>query len=195
MHWRKVVQKFSHQRKSVHKFSHWESVLRKFSHWEKPVWKFLHQRMSMRNSFSTLCKPWEWASKLIKRCKEEDQRKKSIMKQFCMVMRNLHMLCEIQRTAVARPIWSTSWSLLSTYYISFRSLGSQESNSSNGVQFRAETRKLWLIEGNCTKLKRNFALTFPDAKIFALTFPDAKIFSLTFPNVNIFAAHFPNAKI
>ena len=143
----------------------------------------------------TLCNPWDWASKPIKRCKEENQRKKSIMKQFCMVMRNLRMLCEIQRTAVARKIWSTFWSPLSTFYISFRISGSQESNTSNGVQFWDETKKLWPIEGNCAKLKKNFALTFPDAKIFALTFPDAKIFALTFPNAKIFAAHFPKVKI
>ena len=112
-----------------------------------------------------------------------------------MVMRNLYMLCEIQRTAVPRQIWSTSWSSLSTWNISFRSSGSQESNASNSVQFEAETKKLWPIEGNCAKLKRNFALAFPDAKIFALTFPDAKIFALTFPNAKIFAAHFLNVKI
>ncbi|KAL6345179.1 hypothetical protein AAG906_013663 [Vitis piasezkii] len=63
---------------------------------------------------------------------------------------------------------------------------SHESNASNGVQFGAETKKLWPIQGNCAKLKRNFALTFPDAKIFALIFPDAKIFALTFPNEKIF---------
>ena len=65
----------------------------------------------------------------------------------------------------------------------------------NSVQFGSETKKLWPIEGNCAKLKRNFALTFPDAKIFALTFPDAKIFALTFPDAKIFALTFPNAKI
>ena len=117
------------------------------------------------------------------------------MKQFCMVMRNLHMLGEIQRTAVSKKIWSTFWSPFFTYYILFRSLGSQESNASNSVQFGAETKKLWPFEGNCAKLKRNFALTFPDAKIFALTFPDAKIFALTFPNAKIFISHFSNAKI
>ena len=111
-----------------------------------------------------------------------------------MVMRNLHMLCEIQRIAVARQIWSTFWSPLSTFYISFRSLGSQESNSSNGVQFGAETKKLWPFEGNCAKLKRNFALTLLDAKIFTLTFPDAKIFALTFPNAKIFALTISDAK-
>ena len=127
------------------------------------------------------------------------------MKQFCMamrnlcmlceIMRNLRMLCEIQRTAVARKIWSTFWSPLSTFYISFRISGSQESNTSNGVQFGAERRKLWPFEDDCAKLRRNFTLTFPDAKIFALTFPDTKIFALTFPNAKISVAHFPNAKI
>ena len=117
------------------------------------------------------------------------------MKQFCMVMRNLHMLCEIQRTAVARKIWSTYWSPIFTCYISFRSSGSQDSNTLNSVQFRAETKKLWLIEGNCTKLKRNFALTFPDARIFTLAFPNAKIFAARFPNVKICALTFSDVKI
>ena len=89
----------------------------------------------------------------------------------------------------------TLWSPFYVYYMSFQSSGSQESNASNGVQFGAETKKLWPIEGNCAKFKRNLALTFPEAKIFALTFPDAKIFALTFPNVKIFAAHFLNANI
>ena len=111
-----------------------------------------------------------------------------------MVMRNLHMLCEIQRIVVARQIWSTFWSPLSTCYISFRSLGSQESNASNGMQFGAEKKKLWTFESNCTKLKRNFALTFPDAKIFTLTFPNVKIFAAHFPNAKIFALTFSDAK-
>ena len=79
--------------------------------------------------------------------------------------------------------------------MSFGSSGIQESNASNSVQFGVETKKLWPIEGNYTKLKSNFALTFLDAKIFALTFPDAKIFALTFPNAKFFTAHFPNVKI
>ena len=102
---------------------------------------------------------------------------------------------EIQRTAVPRKIWNTSLSPFFTYYTSFRISGSQESNASNGLQFGVETRKWWPIEGNWAKLKRNFTLTFPNAKIFALTFPDAKIFTLTFPNAKIFTAHFSNAKI
>ena len=84
---------------------------------------------------------------------------------------------------------------MSTFYISFLISGSQESNASNGVQFGAEMKKLWPIEGNCAKLKRNFALTFPDAKIFALTFPDVKLFALTFSNAKIFTLPFFDAKI
>ena len=89
--------------------------------------------------------------------------------------------------------------------MSFGSSGSQESNASNGVQFGAEKKKLWTFESNCTKLKRNFALTFPDAKIFALTFPNAKIFiahfsnakifTLTFSDVKFFASPFSNVKM
>nr|CAN70070.1 hypothetical protein VITISV_007957 [Vitis vinifera] len=41
----------------------------------------------------------------------------------------------------------------------FRSLGSQESNTLNGAQIRAELKKLWPLESNRTKLKANFAAT------------------------------------
>ena len=93
-----------------------------------------------------------------------------------------HGDAKFKRAEVARNIWRNFWSPLSTYYISFRSSGSQESNASNGVQIRVETKKLWPFEGNCAKLRRNFASHFPDAKFFALPFPDAKIFALPFPN-------------
>ena len=39
----------------------------------------------------------------------------------------------------------------------FQSLGIQKSNASNGVQIRAEMKKLWPLEDNHTKLKDNFA--------------------------------------
>ncbi|KAL6323019.1 hypothetical protein AAG906_023637 [Vitis piasezkii] len=54
-------------------------------------------------------------------------------------------------------IWSTSSSPFYTYYIPFRSSGSQESNASNGVQIRVETKKLWSLQENCTELSGNFA--------------------------------------
>ena len=54
-------------------------------------------------------------------------------------------------------IWSTSSSPFYTYYILFRSSGSQESNSLNGVQIGVETKKLWSLQENCTELSGNFA--------------------------------------
>ena len=39
----------------------------------------------------------------------------------------------------------------------FRSSGIQESNSSNGVQIRVETKKLWPFEDDYTKLNGNVA--------------------------------------
>ena len=40
--------------------------------------------------------------------------------------------------------------------MSFESLGSQQSNASNRVQFGAEMRKLQPLEDNCSKLKEGF---------------------------------------
>ena len=53
--------------------------------------------------------------------------------------------------------WSTSSSLFYTYHIPFWSLGSQKSNTSNGVQIGVETKKLWSLQENCIELKENFA--------------------------------------
>ena len=44
--------------------------------------------------------------------------------------------------------WSNSRSPFPTCYIPFQSLGSQESNASNRVQFGAEMRKIWPSEDN-----------------------------------------------
>ena len=53
---------------------------------------------------------------------------------------------------VAAPLldtfWSTFWSSNYAYYISFRSLGSQESKTSNSTQIGVETKKLRLFEDN-----------------------------------------------
>ena len=56
--------------------------------------------------------------------------------------------------------WSTSRSPFSTCYIPFQSSGSQESNASNRVRFRAEMRKIWPSEDNCSRLVRNSHNTF-----------------------------------
>ena len=52
--------------------------------------------------------------------------------------------------------WSTYRSPFSTSHIPFQSLGSQESNSSNRVQFGAQIRKIWPSKDNCIKLRDNF---------------------------------------
>ena len=49
-------------------------------------------------------------------------------------------------------------SIIYIHYISFRSSGSQESNSSNGLQIGAEMKKLWPFEDNCTKLEGHFEM-------------------------------------
>ena len=53
---------------------------------------------------------------------------------------------------VLLPLWDIFWSTFSspfyTYYIPFRSLGSQESKASNSVQIGVETKKLCALEAN-----------------------------------------------
>ncbi|RVW63640.1 hypothetical protein CK203_056912 [Vitis vinifera] len=51
----------------------------------------------------------------------------------------------------------TSRSSFHAYYISFQSLGSQESIASNGARFGVETKKLWPFEDDCAKLNGNVA--------------------------------------
>ena len=74
---------------------------------------------------------------------------------------------KFKRTAAVGHISITSRSPFHAYYMSFRSSGSQESNSSNGSWIGAET-KLWLFEDNCAKLSKmsceNFAGCFATAK-------------------------------
>ena len=62
-----------------------------------------------------------------------------------------------KRTENVGHISSTYWSPFHAYYISFQSSGSQESNALDDVLIEAETKMLWLFEGNRTKLKANFA--------------------------------------
>ena len=88
-----------------------------------------------------LCSPLPKANQ---ECKEEKQREESNMKKS-------------KRTTIVWHILITSWSPLFAYYMSFRRSGSQKSNALNGAQIRAEMKKLWPLEDNCTKLKDNFA--------------------------------------
>ena len=53
--------------------------------------------------------------------------------------------------------WSTSWSSIYAYYMSFRSSGSYQFNASNGTQFGVEMKELQPLEADHTKLKANFA--------------------------------------
>ena len=62
-----------------------------------------------------------------------------------------------KRTASIRHILSPSGNPFYTYYISFRSSGSQESNALNNVWIKSETKNLWPFEDNRTKLSENFA--------------------------------------
>ncbi|RVW48904.1 hypothetical protein CK203_091227 [Vitis vinifera] len=63
-------------------------------------------------------------------------------------------------------IWSTFSSSFYTYYIPFRILGSQESNASNSVQIRVETKKLWSLQENWTELSGNFVHLNPRCENF-----------------------------
>ena len=60
-------------------------------------------------------------------------------------------------SATVGNISITSQSSFHAYYISFQSLGSQESIGSNGARFGVETKKLWPFEDDCAKLKGNVA--------------------------------------
>ena len=67
-------------------------------------------------------------------------------------------------TLTLRKILEHFMDPLYTYYISFRSSGSQESNASNGLQIEAEMNKLWPFENNCTKLEGHFEIQLMNLK-------------------------------
>ena len=52
--------------------------------------------------------------------------------------------------------WSTSWSPIYAYYMSFQILGSHQSNASNSAQFGVEMKKLQPLQVNHSKLKEAF---------------------------------------
>ena len=54
-------------------------------------------------------------------------------------------------------ILNTFWSPFHVYYMSFRSLGSHQSNTLNGARFGDEMKKIEPLKANHTKLKANFA--------------------------------------
>ena len=53
--------------------------------------------------------------------------------------------------------WSTSWSSIYACYMSFRSSGSQKSNTSNGTRFGVEMKELQPLQEDHSKLKEIFA--------------------------------------
>ena len=106
---------------------------------ESSVWSMEKQMEAHLHEESKL-----WSFVVLCQSQSRKQREKFNMKKF-------------KRRVAAGHISSTSWNPFYTYYILFRSLGSQESNTSNGVQIRDEMKKLWPLEDNRTKLKDNFA--------------------------------------
>ena len=99
---------------------------------------------------------------------------------------------KFKRRAAAGHISSTSQSPFYTYYISFRSSGSQESNSLNSVQIRTEIKKLWPLEDNRTKLKDNFA----SCKITNSTCEiKVQLVKWTLSTCKIFASHVSTCEI
>ena len=71
---------------------------------------------------------------------------------------------------VLLPLWDIFWSTFSspfyTYYIPFRSSGSQESKASNDVQIGVEMKKLWSLQENWIELSGNFAHLNPRCENF-----------------------------
>ena len=74
-------------------------------------------------------------------CKEKKQRESAIK----------HILDDSRSS----HFWSTFWSPNDSCYIPFQSLGSQQSNASNGVQFGVETKKLQPLQASHSKVLRN----------------------------------------
>ena len=104
--------------------------------------KAIGSSLTRRIQYFELCGPLPKANH---ECKEEKIREKSNIKKF-------------KRIATLGHISSTFWGPFHVYYMSFWSLGSQESNTSNGMWIGAEMKKLWPFEANHTKLKANFAV-------------------------------------
>ena len=113
---------------------------------EKQMEAHLHEQFKLW-SFVVLCQS---QSRM-----QGGKREESNMKKF-------------KRMETVGHILSTSRSPFHAYYISFPSSGSQESNSSNGVQIGVETMKLWPFVDNRAKLSElsceNFAGCFAAAK-------------------------------
>ena len=77
--------------------------------------------------------------------------------------------------------WSTYRSPFSTFYIPFQSLGSQESNASNGARFRVETKELQPLQADHSKLKEEFCTTLRNHPFVARWFRSLFVQCCGFP--------------
>ena len=75
-------------------------------------------------------------------CKEKKQRESAIK-----------LILDDSRSS---HFWGTFWSSNDACYIPFRSSGSQQSNASNGVLFRVETKKLQPLQVNHSNMNEAF---------------------------------------
>ena len=77
--------------------------------------------------------------------------------------------------------WSTFWSPVYAYYMSFRSSGSQKSNASNGMQFGVEIKELQPLQADHSKLKEEFCTTLRNHPFVARWFRSLFVQCCGFP--------------
>ena len=114
------------------------------------LWQSFWKLKFMKNQALELHSP---LPKSFKVCKERTMEKRKTKQ------KEAKRKIEDSSCSILWHFWSTSRSPFSTCYIPFQSLGSQESNASNRVQFGAEMRKIWPSEDNCSRGVRNFRTT------------------------------------
>ena len=83
--------------------------------------------------------------------------------------------------SILSHFWSTSRSPFSTFYIPFQSLGSQESNASNGARFGVETKELQPLQADHSKLKEEFCTTLRNHPFVARWFHSLFVQCCGFP--------------
>ena len=103
------------------------------------LWQSFWKLKFMKNQALELHSP---LPKSFKVCKERTMERRKSEDSSCSLLSHF---------------WSTYRSPFFTYYISFQSSSSQESNDSNCVRFGAEMRKIWPSEANWSRLCENFA--------------------------------------
>ena len=106
------------------------------------LWQSFWKLKFMKNQALELHSP---LPKSFKVCKERTMEKRK---------NRVKRKTEDSSCSLLAHFWSTSRSSFSTCYIPFQSLGSQQSNDSNGAQFGVETKKLQPLQVNYSKLKK-----------------------------------------